>query len=489
MTTTDNLVYHVGSFKVNVIQRQVVTPEQTINVRPKTFSLLLVFLQNPSLVLQKEFLLNQVWDDVCVEDQVLVQSIRELRQLFAPLDVIQTHPRKGYAWVVPVEKVEQPVISSPVLPAYPRKKIIAIVASVLALITLVAFVVVQNAPSHQMQKNVIAVLPVNNKLQGTNLAWMRLGIMDQIIQSLQLSQGTQVFDVPYMLNLLEISGKDESQRLELVNRIFEVSGSSMVVDLELSGAVNDYRLVYRLFTRTNQASGIIIEHQVDSLVEALAKIIAAKTESRLDLAHLDAQFNSELMAQAVEKWNLGQGDAAISLLQTAVEIEPDNFLAHQLLIEYLIQQRLWLQAAKTASAIIDSTQTQHFSRAYIFYFLLAQVELERGELQAAREHLSKAQLLAEAAFDLVYQGYIATLQGDLAIKENNLELAEVAYQRAIGNHQSIACPLGVSLVRLKLIELYSLQKKNSLALKESVLVNALIKKHELPLQPLSTPLI
>ena len=107
MTTADNLVYHVGSFKVNVIQRQVVTPEQTIHVRPKTFSLLLVFLQNPSLVLQKEFLLNQVWDDVCVEEQVLVQSIRELRQLFAPLVVIQTYPRKGYAWVFPVEKVDQ----------------------------------------------------------------------------------------------------------------------------------------------------------------------------------------------------------------------------------------------------------------------------------------------------------------------------------------------------------------------------------------------
>jgi transcriptional activator of cad operon len=68
MTAADNPVYRVGSFKVNVIQRQVVTPAQTINVRPKTFSLLLVFLQNPFLVLQKEFLLNQVWDDVCVED-------------------------------------------------------------------------------------------------------------------------------------------------------------------------------------------------------------------------------------------------------------------------------------------------------------------------------------------------------------------------------------------------------------------------------------
>lgn len=489
MTTADNLIYHVGDFTVNVTQRQVVTPEHTVNVRPKTFSLLLVFLQNPSLVLQKEFLLNQVWDDVCVEEQVLVQSIRELRQLFAPLDVIQTHPRKGYAWVAPVKKAEQPVASSLLSSINPSKKIVAVVAGLLALIALVTLVVVQNFPRHPIQKNIIAVLPVNNKLEGNNVAWMRLGIMDQIIQSLQLSDGTQVFDVPYMLNLLEVSGKDEKQRLELVNRIFEVSGASMVVDLELSGAVNDYRLVYRLFTRTDQSSGIIIEHQVDALVEALAKIIAAKTESPLDLAHLDGQFHSELLAQAVEKWSSGQGDAAISLLQTAVAIEPDNFLAHQLLIEYLIQQRRWAQAAKAADAIAKSAETRHFSRAYIFYFLLAQAEVEREKFQAAHEYLNRAQRLAEAAFDLVYQGYIASLHGDLAIKENNVELAERAYQRAIGHHQSIACPLGVSLMRLKLVELYLLQKKNALAIQESVLVNALIKKHDLPLQLLPTPLI
>jgi transcriptional activator of cad operon len=292
-----------------------------------------------------------------------------------------------------------------------------------------------------------------------------------------------------MLNLLEISGKDESRRSDLVNRIFEISGASTVVDLELSGAVNDYRLVYHLFTRTDQSSGIIIEHELDSLVEALAKIIAAKTESHLDLAHLDTQFNSELVARAVEKWNMGQGDAAISLLHTGVAIKPNDFLAHQLLIEYLIQQQRWLQAAKTAKAIIDSAQIQHFPRAYIFYFLLAQVEVERGELQVAHQHLGKAQLLAEAAFDLVYQGYIATLQGDLALKENKHMLAEAAYQRAIGNHQSIACPLGVSLVRLKLIELYSLQHKNALAIKELALVNALIRRHKLPLQTPSIPLI
>ena len=114
MTIEPNGVYRIDGFTVDVSRRQILTPQQTLvpqqtlKVRPKTFSLLLQFLENPHQVLAKELLLSQIWDDVKVEEQVLVQSIRELRQLFSPLDVIQTHPRKGYAWIAPVEKIHQP---------------------------------------------------------------------------------------------------------------------------------------------------------------------------------------------------------------------------------------------------------------------------------------------------------------------------------------------------------------------------------------------
>ncbi len=73
-------VYRMESFTVDVTRRQIITPQQILNVRPKTFSLLLQFLENPLQVLSKDLLLNNIWDDVTVEEQVLVQSIRELRQ-------------------------------------------------------------------------------------------------------------------------------------------------------------------------------------------------------------------------------------------------------------------------------------------------------------------------------------------------------------------------------------------------------------------------
>lgn len=484
MTTADNLVYHVGSFKVNVIQRQVVTPEQTINVRPKTFSLLLVFLQNPSLVLQKEFLLNQVWDDVCVEDQVLVQSIRELRQLFAPLDVIQTHPRKGYAWVFSVEKVDQ---NSEILPAQKPAGFLSITskaAVALGVIVLCALGVFlfKHGASESGGKNIITVLPVENRTEGSTLMWVRLGMMDQLIQSLQSSPQVQVFDVPYVLHLLDVAGGNMNDRVQLANRIFEISGSSVVVDLELAGSVNDYRLLYRLFTPTGQTSGVIMENQLDKVVEDLAKIIAAKTDARLDLSHLNKEFNSNLVAEAWDKWNLGQTDAAIALLKTAVTLEPDNFLAYQLLIESEQIQERWAQSINDAKDIIAIAGQQPNDRAHVFYYLLARAEFALGDIEQAQKNLLIAKDLAEREFDSLYQAYITSLRGDIAQQRGGLDEAEELYRKAMGHHHSIACPIGVSVIRLKLIDLYSRQKRNDLLVEQMNQLKELIAKHKLPIE-------
>lgn len=485
MTIEHNIVYRTEGFTVNVTHRQIITPQQTHNVRPKTFSLLLQFLENPLQVLSKDLLLKQIWDDVAVEEQVLVQSIRELRQLFAPLDVIQTHPRKGYAWIVPVEKLQLPVepvtAEKPVTtPVKIPKAIIAL--GVVVLLVLGSFAIKHYVKTESISENIITVLPVNNRMEGSNLLWVRLGIMDQLIQSLQLSPNVQVFDVPYVLHLLQISGVDTDNRVQLANRIFEISGSSLVVDLELSGSVNDYRLLYRLFTPTDQSSGVIMENQLDKVVEALARVIATKTDARLDLSHLNAEFNSSLIAEAVEKGNQGQSVAATALLNTAITIEPDNFLAYQLLLESAYYQQDWPGVINNAKKVIAVAEQHQYARTYVFYYLLASAELAQGDVEQARHYLFIAQELAEEAFDSLYQAYIASLWGDIALKTGDVHMAEISYQRAMKHHQAIACPIGMSLVHRKLIELYSSQKKNELLMEQRSQLKQLIEKHKLPIE-------
>lgn len=485
MTIEPNIAYRINGFMVNVTQRQVVTPQETINVRPKTFSLLLLFLGNPLQVLSKEFLLNSVWDDVTVEEQVLVQSIRELRQLFSPLDIIQTHPRKGYAWIVPVEKVEQPSERASTVKSHRLNGKIPKIVAALGVIVLCALGVVARtyfADSDSANKNIITVLPIENRTEGSSLSWVRLGMMDQLIQSLEISPNVQVFDVPYVLHLLDVSGVDTGNRVQLANRIFEISGSSLVVDLELAGSVNDYRLLYRLFTPNDQTSGVIMESQLDQLIESLAKVIATKTNARLDLSHLNAEFNSNLVAQAWDQWNQGQPESAIALLKTAVTLEPDNFLAYQLLIESEQLQQNWQQSITDAKNIIAIAVQQQYSKVYVFYYLLAKAGVAQGDMEQARNNLLIAQELAEREFDSLYQAYIASLWGDIAQQSGDLNEAEALYKKAMGHHQSIACPIGVSVTRLKLIDLYRHQKQNAQALEQLDQLGVLVKKHKLPIE-------
>ncbi len=497
MTIEPNVIYRIDGFTINAHFRQVVSSQQTLSVRPKTFSLLLAFLENPQQVLTKEFLLQKIWDDVAVEEQVLVQSIRELRQLFAPLDVIQTHPRKGYAWVAPVEKLPPPI--EPVVQSQSQSQSrsqsksvhwlarmpgVAILGSVVLLCVLGVFALKYLAAAQPDKKNIITVLPVENRTEGTSLSWVRLGLMDQLIQSLQLSPGVQVFDVPYVLHLLDVSRVDVNNRVQLANRIFEVSGSSLVVDLELSGSVNDYRLRYRLFTRTDQTSGVLIDSQLDKVVESLAAIVATKAGAQLDLSRVNAEFNSSLVGEAWEKWNLGQTAAAMALLNTAVTIEPENYLAAQLLIESTQLQQSWQQAKDHTRKIIAVGEPRRYSRIYVFYYLLARAEFALGEVEQARHSLFTAQQFAEQAYDSLYQAYIATLEGEIAQQVEDLETAEKFYQAAMGHHKTIACPIGVSLVGLKLMEVYKQQGRDDLFTEQQQQLTELVEKHKLPIDVL-----
>src|ERR1043166_2245442 len=77
--------------------------ETRIPLRPKTYVVLLYFLQHPQRLITKEELLEHVWRGVVVDDELLRGYIRELRQLLADdasqPKFIETVPRRGYRFL------------------------------------------------------------------------------------------------------------------------------------------------------------------------------------------------------------------------------------------------------------------------------------------------------------------------------------------------------------------------------------------------------
>ncbi len=187
------------------------------------------------------------------------------------------------------------------------------------------------------------------------------------------------------------------------------------------------------------------------------------------------------MAEALEQFQSGQTATAVSLLRSAIALEPNNFLAHQFLIEYELQQGNSLQAATAARHIIAQSEVQSFERSYIFYYLLGSAELAQGNLEAARSALAIAQPLAEQKFDSLYQAYIASLWGDRALLTGDAPVAEEFYLRALALHESIACPIGMGLAHVKLIEVLASQQQMDSARDHWNQLNRLVAAHQLPI--------
>lgn len=92
-----------------------------VALRPKTFAVLRYLVENPGRLVSKDELFAAVWPHVTVTDDVLVQSIGELRRAIGDEDqrLIRTIPRRGYRFepaVSPIAINDRPVADAAYTP-------------------------------------------------------------------------------------------------------------------------------------------------------------------------------------------------------------------------------------------------------------------------------------------------------------------------------------------------------------------------------------
>ena len=91
----------------------------TVHVEPKVMEVLVCLARHAGEPVTKDELLQTVWLDTFVTDDVLKRSISELRRVFEDdareSRIIQTIPKRGYRLIVPVEPVNGAQVISPAL--------------------------------------------------------------------------------------------------------------------------------------------------------------------------------------------------------------------------------------------------------------------------------------------------------------------------------------------------------------------------------------
>ncbi len=83
-----------------------------VSIEPKVVDVLLCLADHPGEVLCREKLIQTVWPDTFVSEEVLSYSISELRKAFVDdaknPHIIQTIPRRGYRLIAPVVRMGPP---------------------------------------------------------------------------------------------------------------------------------------------------------------------------------------------------------------------------------------------------------------------------------------------------------------------------------------------------------------------------------------------
>jgi DNA-binding winged helix-turn-helix (wHTH) protein len=97
--------YEFGSYRLNVGECKFWRGTEEIKLRPKLFSLLLVFLQHQGKMLEKEELIHSLWPDSVVEDSNLTVNINALRAILNDGTYIETVSKRGYRFVPEVRVV------------------------------------------------------------------------------------------------------------------------------------------------------------------------------------------------------------------------------------------------------------------------------------------------------------------------------------------------------------------------------------------------
>jgi len=196
--------FRVGPWLVKPSLNTISRNGTTLRLEPKVMEVLVCLAGRPGEAFPKETLLQTVWPDTFVSEDVLKRCISELRRVFEDdarePRIIETIPKRGYRLVAPVELVQvtkeplAPLSSEPASselagsPAPPRRRRWWIgAAAIMGVVVITAVLIALRASrSARVTDNIrsLAVLPLQNLSADPAQEYFSDGMTDALITDL-----------------------------------------------------------------------------------------------------------------------------------------------------------------------------------------------------------------------------------------------------------------------------------------------------------------
>ena len=443
--------------ELNLTAGVLVKDGQTISIRAKTLLVLKYLISNKSKIVSKQEILASVWHDVVVQEQVLVQSIKEIRDLLGS-HVIKTYPRQGYQWTAELAEVSEHKTT----PAQLFKKPWFAIATVITLMTLAAvilYTLISKEPLNASNEFSVTFLPVENDMPDDIHDWVPLQGMDYLSQT--LSQNSQ---------LTVTSNKQAANQPKDLSNIAQKLNTNLVVQTRLLGYPQDFQLHYSLHLIHSVERGIIFSKTVgegfDQLVQTIAQRFDQFTPKQTQPYISD--FSNEAFARGIEHYLQRQYPQAITFFSSALQSNNTLLAARRYLAASHINQGEAKQGIALMKENIKQAQLKQDHREEIRSNLMIGVLLinwyeqsqsNKQNLNEAEHYILTTKTLAEKYQDALFSAYAYEELAKIKRLNKDYPQAIKLLNKALGFYQGFRSDYGKTRALSELALIASAQGK------------------------------
>ncbi len=398
--------FSLGQWHIQLSEGTITSADETRRIEPKALAVLFALAQAGGEVVSRAKILDQVWPNQVVGEDVINSSIAALRKALGDdrktNKYIQTVPKKGYKLVQEVLWIDRVVDTSDSLINTGKKHglqhswtnwsfLLAVAA-----IVVIAFIYFfdQKAQKEVIAPNdySIAILPFSVYSAEPEIKYFADGLVEEMLHQLAASPKLKVVARSASF-LYENSDKDPITIASELDVKYLIEGSvrahnnELRISVQLFDAKNHFQLWSRVF---DDKSGDLfrIQQQVSVAVNNMLDLGDDNETIAISRAHpsSDQAYKYFIMAQAHYK-NAGikSYENAIQLLDKAISIEPDYALAYTSkaighLLRFQYNGEDLSEAAEKATQAIDKAlqinplQPEAFAAKGLMYTYLQEYE-------------------------------------------------------------------------------------------------------------------
>lgn len=305
MLTQPSRSFAVGDWLVEPTLNRISTASECLHLRPQLMEVLVYLAELEGQVASLESIHDNLWPGKIVTSGAIYNCIAELRQAFArngrDVEYIETVPKKGY-------RLSPPIVSR------------------------------QSETGSKRDACSIAILPLANRGDETEIQYLCEGIAEELLFGLSRIDGLRVYSAKSLGSEgldARVAGLRYNARLVLSGSL-QADGRKLRAILHLE-SVSDGEIVWSgRFDHTIDSLLELQESLASQVLEALSPSLPARSTDRLlpegcGTRNLEA-FNTFLMGKhALSRSTRQSHQEAITLFERAVGLDPAFARAHYLL--------------------------------------------------------------------------------------------------------------------------------------------------------------